>query len=317
MWRHLAVQNAGLLAGISGILETVQARAPESFPNFADAHTLVIGSDYSGLHSSATYYFYSFIVTTIPALASWDRARAVVRAAHLLTRHFSFKTLNDRVRWQALPDFLNAASSLHGLTLTLLVSKAARNLFSLGPLDFDRPELAPFRGWKPHVVERLIRATYIVGLLVSGLSAPRQNVLWVTDEDDIAANPRRLRQLVQATCNVTSHLAPHDLGTLRIATAASDKWRLGSRDLLAIPDLIAGALVEVFSTPSAGGITTSNVVAVPALEHTSVRSRRIATWLASASGSLKHLYLALDSSPIVGEVIRRLQLQAIHLEPAV
>jgi hypothetical protein len=52
-------------------------------------------------------------------------------------------------------------------------------------------------GWKRGVQERLLRVLHLSGFLLSGLSTPGQNVLWVIDEDEIAANVDQLTRLTK------------------------------------------------------------------------------------------------------------------------
>lgn len=161
----------GILAGIDGVLCKLQEQKPAIFPNFSDDATLFAASDYSGQHSTASHEAYSFVFTTPRRWQSWERHRLEVRGTFLLTRRISFKTLEDRKRSEALPAFLAAAKALEGLTVTILVNKTLRSLFSSsGTLNLKRPELARVSGWKPAVVERLLRVTHLMALFIAGLS---------------------------------------------------------------------------------------------------------------------------------------------------
>src|SRR5690606_15885909 len=87
-------------------------------------------------------------------------------------------------------------------------------------------------------------------LLIAGLSRERQNVLWISDQDAIAANLDRHKQATNAIASVLSGYLPHPLGHIRIGTAQSDDGSKAIEDLLAIPDIAAGAWSEVCNSVS-------------------------------------------------------------------
>jgi hypothetical protein len=157
----------------------------------------------------------------------------------------SFKRLADGQRGRALRPLLEAANSLNGLSLSVALNKKCESLFaSRPPLDLSNPDFAGFRKWKPMVLEKAFFVVHVLGLLLAGLAAPGQNVMWFTDEDSIAANDDRVRELSQLFAWISSQYLTFNLGHCRCGTSKCDDGSQQIEDFLAIPDIIAGALAE-------------------------------------------------------------------------
>ncbi len=87
---------------------------------------------------------------------------------------------------------------------------------------------------------------HLSAFLLSGLSAPGQDVLWIIDEDDIAANVAMLTDLTELFARISASYSSHTLGHLRCGTTATvEDGRLAFEDLAAIADLTTGALGEL------------------------------------------------------------------------
>jgi hypothetical protein len=87
----------------------------------------------------------------------------------------------------------------------------------------------------------MLRVVHIVSFFLAGLSRAHQNVIWITDEDEIAANDNRMRELTNLFGNISSHYLPHSMGHFRCGTMKSDDGSRQLEDLASIPDLVAGA----------------------------------------------------------------------------
>jgi hypothetical protein len=111
--------------------------------------------------------------------------------------------------------------------------------------DTSDEERALLSLWKPAVQERLLRIIHLSAFILSGLSAPSQDLLWIIDEDEIAANVAQLTQLTEVFARVFSHYGDHGLRHVRCGTTKSDDGSLALEDLTAITDLTAGALSEI------------------------------------------------------------------------
>lgn len=85
---------------------------------------------------------------------------------------------------------------------------------------------------------------HFAAFLTAGLSSSSQNVLWFSDEDNIAANFSRLTQLTNVFAYILSNYLKHDLAHIRCGTTKNDDGSLLIEDLTSIPDLVAGAISE-------------------------------------------------------------------------
>jgi hypothetical protein len=286
MWRSLGREDLGLLGAIDASLVRAQAQDPGLFPDFQSAPTVLIASDYSGSHSAAAHEAYSFLLLTPDAWAAWEPERSALRSATGFSRSMSFKKLTDRKRLKVLPYFFLAAGQLHGLLISLLVEKQVGTLFANRATISKDPS---FAHWKPGPLEKLLRVTHFLGFLLAGITSPDQDVLWFTDEDEIAANKLKLGDLTRVLALASSHLLPHKLGRLRCGTAASDNGSLELEDLVAIPDLVSGALSELWSKAQ---LPTSELI-VPPPETLSPKARLILDWFSDARLPLRRIVLSI------------------------
>lgn len=294
MWRALNRRDPGLLGLLDELLSHADSADPRLLARFRPSDTLLVTSDYGGEHDAAAFYSYSFLVLTGDAFAAWEPTRVSLRSTLGLTRTMSFKRLSDRERRDALPRFLAAAGALTAFSFSLLVDKQIDSLFrKVGRLDLRDPKLAAFNHWKPRSFEKALRVTHILGFLLAGLAQPNQNVLWFTDQDEIAANPDRLGDLTRMLGNITSALVPHNLGHLRCGTTASDNGTKQLEDLTAIPDLIIGAIGESLSE---GGVPFRGLF-LPSPASISSKGRAILDWFSDSRLPLRRMVLAVEPVP--------------------
>src|SRR5207249_3520816 len=101
--------------------------------------------------------------------------------------------------------FLSAANNIGGLSVSILVHKAIVSLFrESAQIDLSEPGLEGFSHWKGTSFEKMLRIVHLVSFFIAGLSRAGQDVLWITDEDEIAANDDRLSELTKLFGNVSS-----------------------------------------------------------------------------------------------------------------
>jgi hypothetical protein len=160
----------------------------------------------------------------------------------------SYKGLNDAFRRGALGTFLDAANQIPGLLLTFAIDRGVHSLFRRDDRDTVRsPELNLLAGMSSITAERTMRVIHLASLCLRGTTRADQDVLWITDEDEIVPNEKRLRRFVDLFTAVSSHYLVHDLRHLRIGTTRLDTGRRDVEDLVAICDLAAGALQDNLS----------------------------------------------------------------------
>ncbi len=267
---------------------------PHTFPDFADDDGIIVASDYGGTHREARYEAYSFLVSTPRRCRAWDLERQRIRRKFNFKRRIGYKNAQERQRAHVLPWFLTAAALLDAVTITVLLDRSLKTVFSSsGVLDRGRPELRQVAAWKAPAVERLLRAAQFAGLFASGLVAEGQQVSWLTDEDDIAANDERLKITGDAFASVVTRLTPFPIGQISIGTTAQDTGDLLLEDLVTIPDLAAGACVDLMSELYDRRLKTSDRVAV-ALPARSTKLARLVFWLNIRDKPHHHVVVAID-----------------------
>jgi hypothetical protein len=232
-------------------------------------------------------------------------------------RRIAFRKLTDKRKLASLTEFLNLADSLEGLLATLLVPKDMGSFFE----DADSAALtgsSMYPSFTRASMPRTLQIVSVVSLFASGLSSAGQDLIWITDEDEIAANEDRLTSLTQIFGNAMSHCLPHDLRHLRCGTTKSDDGSLNLEDLAAIPDLAAGAATDVFSSQQARSGRLPTGVTVPLPHGTRWKTRRIWEWMAFRGRPLSRLMLQLegggDSEPISVRTIRAERIELPTLE---
>lgn len=299
VWKHLDDSKFGLMRGLSTHLLQLANNKPDSLPNIRNGPSIVVTSDYSGHHTTAEFEVISIFLSNLNNFSDWDYKRRILREKFLTkNRRMSFKDLHDKQRQKALLPFLLATNTISGLVATIAVHRTIKSMFSKkGRINLSEPVLQQYNHWNPKTFERLLRVLHFVSFFVSGLSNPGQNMLWFTDEDEIAPNDERVKEVTYIWGRILSHYLSHSLGHIRFGT--TNRCDDGSRqieDLASIPDLVAGAASEFFSASYKDGQLIAQDLWTPAVSAISAKTRQIATWLANEEKPLKRLFLLLSPS---------------------
>ena len=298
--RRLRWQSVPTKKGtLSGILNAEISRLDFTYehflPDLRAADTLLLGSDYSGEASSAPCLVYSFLLTSLEPWANWEPARLGIRKQFLSdSRRMSFKRLTDGQRRRALPHLLTAANSLDGLSLSVAFNKRSESVFEARPpLDLSNPQFAAFRKWKTDVLEKAFFICHVLGVLLAGLAVPGQNVLWFTDEDSITANDDRVRELTQLFAWISSQYLTFTLGHCGCGTSRCDNGSRQIEDLLAIPDLISGALAEQLALKVTDPSDLAEVLWIHRGDF-SDKTKTITWWFSDSGSPLRRVVFIVD-----------------------
>jgi hypothetical protein len=284
---------------LNWVFKTLDMHRPGRLPSFDAATQILTGSDYGGQHPSSQYESLAFAIADAMKLRPWDEARVRCRKAHLPDgRRMSFKSLNDKLRVAALPDFLSAADLVPGLLLVVLFDKQIGSIFDA---DEEQPKVPDeFRKlfkWPARTQERMLRICHVMALVLAGLSREMQNVLWITDEDEIAANVERHTLFTKAFGNIASHYLEHRLGHLRVATTASDTGKRDLEDFVAIADLAAGAICHCLNAYGATGLSSVAGLVVPPPPGAPPKVDKLLDWFSNDATPLRRLVLSIDVVP--------------------
>lgn len=296
MWNPLANPAFGLTYTLSRVVATAADHDPTLVPELGVGRTLLAVSDYGGEHAGSRYRTYCFVFVASHSWPAWEAARKKVRRGFRLgRRRMLFKGMGDRLKRTALPAFLDATDHLAGLCVVVAVDKAVDTLLpeKVGASETTRTLASAFGA---DVVERLLRIVHLVGMFISCLSAPGQDVIWVTDRDAIASTPERVRLTSEVAGRVCAAYLRHDMGALRFGSASSDNGTLQLWDLVSIADLVAGSAAEVLTAYDVAGVGLSSTIVAPVPPAVTRKSRLVASWLAR-DGALKRLVLMVRKEP--------------------
>jgi hypothetical protein len=295
LWNAVPTLEGTLPYIVNNEMSRICSSFPNALPDMRSSSTLLLGSDYSGECSGSSYNVYSFLLTSIESWAQWEPERIKIRERHLTqSRRMSFKKLNDGQRRRALLPFLNAANGLNGISLSLAINKKCISFFEKSPpIDLANPCFRMFSKWSPVVLERAVLIIHILGVLIGGLATSGQNILWFTDEDSIAANDERMRELSQLLGWIIDQYLTRDLGHIRCGTSRCDNGTRQIEDYLSIPDLIAGALSEQMIIRSGDFSDFPSAFWVRHRDYTE-KTQDIIWWLADSQQPLKRTVCVID-----------------------
>lgn|GEM_PF-4334194 len=257
-----------------------------------------------GEQPQSDYRSFSFIITNERKYHEWDEKRRVVRGMFGLgQRRISYSKMRDSRKWNAANAFVSAMNSIRGVSTTFLVDKRIVHLFG----DLSRYAGQTLGGlavtsWKPHVLERMARL--ILAFFTAGLASDEQDIIWITDEDEIVANETRREAASNALLNSLARFAHCQLRGIYVATTAYDTGTLELEDFAAIPDVIGGAVTEALSDKWREGIPLTELVTPPTLRITP-RADLLIGELFNPTARLRKLVYAIaprDLRPVMSEV---------------
>jgi hypothetical protein len=292
-WRH--IENP-----LFRWVKTLDRVAASVCPDDLHGDLVMIASDYGGTGKRTRYRTNAFVYADIKNSEAWETARRAIRASYMADgRRMSYKGLSDRQRAEAVVPFLRAALLIEGLCLVTIVNKELRNL-SIHQDDYDelRTTFDLRARWRDSELDEAVRVAHTVACLVAGLSQPGHNIYWISDEDELFANPDRHHDMGQLVSGFTSVYVRHTLGELGVGTTAIDEGDRWEEDLAAIADLVAGGIAETTNSvaQACGGRLPSNL----AIEYSgslSGKAELIARWLWTAPGALRRVALLFEKHP--------------------
>jgi hypothetical protein len=242
-------------ANVERILRSVQPRP------FAGPH-VALASDYGGDHKASKFRVYCYLIMDTKASPEWPQRRQSMRRMYLPDgRRMSFKSLGDGYRRPALVPFLQAADTIHGHIVCLIVTKSFENMSWRADYSNDLPSKLGLRGkWKASSFEAMFRTAHMFAVFLGLWSCPGMHVTWITDQDEIVANDDRLDDTHQIAARLSSAYIPHSMGVFAMNSTAIDDKDRAFEDLVAIPDLAAGMLSEIASKLAIDGMMPAEQV---------------------------------------------------------
>ncbi len=251
------------------------------YPDLNDGSPLVLACDHSGEHATPEFRVVSFLGTTYKSVAAWEPLRFAVRKRYLADcRRMSFKALNDALRINAFSTFLDAASQLNGVLICVGVEKG---------FSFPKDKLPPRQhNWTPDTLNKLVEVCVFGGAMVDGLRTKGQPVHWITD-DDSTVSTEKAKADASNLMGRLLHKYPDENLELRVGVASQFDDDLRAEDLVAIPDLAAGAYSETLTTMGKVNMPTSGTGPMGLALVLQIKSLLINAWRYGNSRPLKHM----------------------------
>lgn len=258
---------------------------------------VVIATDSSGQHQQNPFEVHGLLILDFDSSVEWQILRQKIRREILKDpRRMSFKQLSEPVRQRALVPFLRAADQINGLCLSIAVNKKINSLGG-GKRLFEKltQEKVIKAPWRFDGFERMARTAHFVSLLVAGLCSKGQNVLWLSDQDEMFGSSAKIEDTLRMLTSYFRTYVDWPMGNVRAGTTQMDEGDRFEEDIVAIPDLAAGALAELVMTMKSN--SPSSVTEIPAVglvSAVSPKSDVLLSWLSDDTQNLKRAALVFD-----------------------
>jgi hypothetical protein len=269
-----------------------------------------IATDYSGTQRESRYLVICALVADLYNSGAWETRRQRLRRDLLRDgRRISFKALSDRYRAFVLEPFLNAAGHIEGLLSCFLLDKNIARLITAPPTLEQFADRLGIKGkWTDKQFETMMRVVTFVSILIGAMGKDGQNMYWISDEDEIFANPIKHADVATVMSRLGKIFIRHKPGELGVGTTTIDPGDRLEEDLVAVADLASGALAEVVSnlSESPKWLMPKKMVHLPELK---LKTEWIVSWLASPKPLLKHVVIVFDKGKHSDLTMRRLELK--------
>ena len=279
-WRHIDNPERGFANELSNFIHKLEVSEKIFLPDLRQADRLSIFSDYSS-NKDQQLISYSILILDDDSVNSFVTAQKEFWPAHSLeSRVIEYKRLNDGIRKRALFPFLQLCNKLNGLILTLIIRKNTKSIYTDD--EIPQPLQEQLLCWKNNIVrEKFLRLRDIALVILNGLGREQQNVLWITDNDEIVANKI---QLVTANSILKETLNKHldfRIGGFELKTLDVDSDEKCFEKLCSLTDLTAGGLVDFLGDyHNANIFPKENEIANP-IVHSKLKVNPITNWLST------------------------------------
>jgi hypothetical protein len=300
MWRGVDT-NFSILRVIDAKIRELHALNGEYLPDFGSSPSLFVGSDYSGEHKESQYLGFTFIFLPVESWRNWDRSRQAARRKHCIEdgRRFGYAKMNDPRKRVATGELLEALTEQRGLLVSLSVRKVLKSVFDTsGQLDRSSWGVEHCVGWANADLEKMLRVVHTVAFFTAGIASGGQNVRWITDHDNIAANEQRFQQMAVVFRNVLDQYLSVRLNSVSCSTTFGSPLEV--EDFAAIPDLVGGAIVELFTAHARNGHDISEAT-FPRPDKLPLKTHEILDSLAQP-GHLRRVFYKVEPGPALGTI---------------
>lgn len=290
-WRVPPILIGSYLGEMASQLQLLETTHPQCIPDFSRSSTVYCFSDYSGDLKSDRYNTYSFLLTDDDSIELFSKEHAIIRKRYGIgKRKFSYKDLSDKVLRNPCNDFITLANNLNGILLSVAINKKLH-------LDFkydDKSEDFLFLNeQKQKNIRRILTIAHLAALSLAGVTSQNQNIMWITDNDNIVANDKFTIQLASIATSLISALVNFDLGHFRCGSSSCDCGDNLIEDLLSIPDLAAGMLSRQLGTQ-----TSDEYIFWMQKGCAKEKQNKLSWWFATTRTPLQKYIFILDSGSV-------------------
>ncbi len=242
MWKPPQNVMFPWLASISRNLQGVH------LPQFSSKEIWIF-TDYVFENRQFDYDVLSILLFDPDTSRGWsDSIQHLRTTSDFSNRRMSYKTLKDGVRQKAFHSFMSAANELDGLIFSLAVHKSLKHPIITPDMVGKYQSLLSLKAnWTFKVLERMLIISKVTAFLISGLSHFGQNVMWISDQDDIFANSDFSNDTCTFFTKFLHIFSSHSYGTISIGTTQLTEPDLIEEDLAAISDICAGGTGELLT----------------------------------------------------------------------
>jgi len=304
MEKHVWKPNVrfGLANMIDAEINEYEWMNPGSITDIRRGKEILVACDFGGQHRYSAYHSYAFLLANISEIAEWDEHRKKFRTEILGdSRRISFKGFRNSRGIQVLERFLKVANYLPGLLTIFVISKQLGRLLSSRPESNKFPELVyPERRWNKRSFDRLSLVGHLGSLLVGGLCGAGQDILWATDQDEIAPNPEKHDHAGWVLWHYLNKYAPQLTGKLVFVTTEADLGKRRLEDAVSVADVAAGGFADALTQMrhEIGGVIEE--VAVPITNKFKKKTFTILDWLGESNCPLAKLCVIVENDPTLG-----------------
>lgn len=191
------------------------------------------------------------LCTNETSLRNWnDRRVAIRREFGMGDRRLHFKKLStNHALWAAVAPSLDAAAQMEGVCVVVAIPDNVRDeAVAAVQSHIDRGEADLEHNWKAEYYMDHVRLTCTVATVIGALAVNDRPVDWISDHEPAFGHEAMCRDLLKTMGKASVAHIGRPLGETRVTTPLiSTDADFGLRDILAIPDLAAGAVGAMLS----------------------------------------------------------------------
>jgi hypothetical protein len=274
------------------LLETIYHQC---IPDISKSSTIYCFSDYSGDIKSDTHNTYSFLLTDDNSIALFSKGHKIIRDKYgIEKRKFSYKDLSDKVLKHPYNDFITLANSVNGILLSVAINKKLH-------LDFNydnKNEYFLFLSkQKFKNIRKILTISHLSAMFLAGVVVQNQDIMWITDNDNIVANDEFTIQLTSIVASLISKLVDFNFGHFRCGSSRCDCGDNLIEDFLSIPDFAAGMLSNQLATQ-----ISDEYIFWLQRGDAKEKQNKLSWWFATPKSSLRKYVFILDPVSVSAKV---------------